>query len=237
MGRLRAFLLLTGVLLLFWTATAIADGPATCSFSGTVKLDENEVAGGTLITAVIDGAEYHTHTPTCVGASSYSITLRAPEGKSYRDGTKVTFKINGHDAGQTGIFKAGSSTKLDLTASSVAVASSANVWSTPLLALLLLAAFGIACFLLIRMMVGRRRLARPVTAVQAQKVVAQPRARYVWDKDKLAWVQNTKPATGERPPKVPAKSKAGVKPAASRPAAKKPVIEETKVTRFPRRDT
>jgi hypothetical protein len=114
---IRLLLLLVALALVLFTATVKADGPASCSFSGTVKLDGAEVPGATLITAIIKGDEYHTHTPPGLGSSSYSITIQAPLGKSYSDGTKVTFKINGYAADQTGVFQAGSSHRLDLTVS------------------------------------------------------------------------------------------------------------------------
>jgi len=120
---MRSLLLLVALLLVLFTATAKANGPAGCSFSGTVKLDGADVAGGTLVTATIQGDEYHTHTPPGLGSSSYAITIQAPEGKKYPDGTVVTFKVNDRTADQTGIFQAGSSLRLDLTASSGAVPS------------------------------------------------------------------------------------------------------------------
>jgi hypothetical protein len=164
-----------------------------------------------LITATIEGDEYHAYATEAYSSSRYYyLTIRAPVGKEYSDGTKVTFKISGYSADQTATYKAGSSTKLDLTASSDAVAAPVNAWLTTLLALLLSAAFGIACYFLIRMMVRRRRLARPVTAVQAHKVEAQPLSRYVWDNAKLAWVENTKLVMKSVKANVPVAAGAGV---------------------------
>lgn len=114
------------IALMLFTTTATADGPASCSFSGTVKVDGAEVAGGTLVTAIVEGYEYHTHTPPGLGSSSYSITIQPPEGRDYPDGTVVTFKINGYRADQTGIFQAGSNIRLELTASTGSVPTSAT---------------------------------------------------------------------------------------------------------------
>ena len=231
-------LLLTCMALILFTATATADGPAGCSFSGAVKLDGAGVADGTLITAVIDGVEYHTHTSTGYGYSTFSLTIRPPEGKTYPDGTKVVFKVNGHTTEQTATFQAGASTRLDLTASSKAAAIPLNTWLTALLILLLVVALGMACYLLFRTMSKRRRLTKPVAAVQEDKVVAEPRLPYVWDKTKLAWVQAAKPDNGGSQETIPAKSKPVVQQPAVSPlvVAKKPAVKRSKITKFPRRD-
>jgi len=237
MARVRAVLLLIGLALLLFTATAGADGPAGCSFSGTVKVDGAEVADGTLITAVIEGIEYHTHTSTGYGYSTFSITIRPPEGKTYSDGTKIVFKINGHTTDQPATFQAGASTRLDLAASSKAAAVPLSTWLTALLILLLVVAVGIACYLLFRTMAKRRRLTKPVAAVQADKIVAEPRLPYVWDKTKLAWVPALEPAPTRSPQEAPAKSAAKVQqPVASTSVTKKTVIKRSKIAKFPRHD-
>ena len=237
MSKLLALLLVVGALILLFTAMAAADGPFGCSFSGSVKLDGAEVTDGTLITAVIDGVEYHTHTSTGYGYSTFSITIRPPEGTSYADGTKVVLKVNGHPAAQTAIYKAGANTRLDLTASSKAVVP-IGTWLTPLLILTLLAAVGLACYLLFRTRLKRRKVAEPVTAVQTQKIEAEPRARYVWDSDKLAWVQATEPATRGSPQRVQVKGHTGEQQSvASSLVTKKPAIKRNKVAKSPRRDT
>jgi hypothetical protein len=74
MGRLGAVLFLTGMALLLWPGGAKADGPATCSFFGTVQIGGAGAPGGTLVTAIVEGAVYHTFTP--VGSSIYSITIQ-----------------------------------------------------------------------------------------------------------------------------------------------------------------
>ena len=203
MSKPLALLLLVGALILLLIATATADGPADCSFAGSVKLDGAEVTDGTLITAVINGVEYHTHTSTGYGYSTYSITIRPPEGKSYPDGTKVTFKVNGHPAAEIATYKAGANTKLDLNTSSAATSYS---WLTLLLVILLLIAIGIACYLLFRVIIARRKppgpakevsekkvAAKSAEPITTQKAVEEPVARYVWDSKKLAWVETIEP--------------------------------------------
>ena len=243
MARVRAVFLLLGLALLLFTATAGADGPVSCSFSGTVKLDGAETAGGTLITAVIEDDEYNTHTPAGDASSRYFITIRPPEGKTYTDGTKVVFKVNGHTTDQTATFQAGASTTLDLTASSKAATVPLSTWLTALLILLLAVALGMACYLLFRTMSKRRKLTKtvtavkPVTAIKEDKVVAEPRRPYVWDKTKLAWVQAAKPDNGGSQQTIPTKSKPVVQqPAVSPLVAKKPAVKRRRVARFPRKD-
>jgi hypothetical protein len=120
-----------------------------------VKLDDSEVAAGTLITAIIQGDEYHTHTPPGLGSSSYSITIQPPESKPYPEGTEITFKVNGYTVSQTGVFKAGTSQRLDLTASSRATqAGGLNLKLLIGIAVVLLIVAGMAYYL------GRMRPAR-----------------------------------------------------------------------------
>lgn len=201
-----AAIILALLVLFFLPATAAADGSGTCTFSGTVKLDNAQVADGTLVTAIIAGGEYHTGTSTGYGYSTYSLSIRAPDGKNYPDGTKVNFKVNGHTTSQTAIFKAGANVRLDLTASSGVVVS-IKTWLTMLLIIVLLADVGLAGYLLFRIMVRRRKVAEPVPAVQPERIAAEPVVKYVWDKNKLAWIHVPEPATGETPHKVPVEGK------------------------------
>ena len=156
MSKLLVLMLVVGGLLLLIMTTAAAEGPASCSFSGAVKLDGAEVSDGTLVTAIIEGVAYYTHTSTGYGYSTYSLTIRAPDGKNYHDGTKVTFKVNGHPAAQTATFKAGANVRLDLTASSSAMPSNDPATAPRNLSLVvgiviaLLAAGGVAYYFLRR---------------------------------------------------------------------------------------
>jgi hypothetical protein len=90
-----------------------------------------------------------------LGSSSYSITIQPPQGKTYPDGSEVTFKINGYRASQTGVFRAGSSQRLDLTASSgAAQAGGLNFKFLIGIAVVLLIVAGVAYYL------GRMRPAK-----------------------------------------------------------------------------
>jgi len=147
MSQVRALLLLAGAALLLFMSSASADGAFASRFTGIVKLDDTDVAGGTLVTAIIGGVEYNTHTPAADSSSTYSLTIQPPEGKSYPNGTKVAFKIKGYAADETATFEAGTDQLLDLTAStgsmsappsSTATAAPLNVWViiAPILAIL-----------------------------------------------------------------------------------------------------
>jgi len=201
MIRIAAIVLALLLLLFFLHAVAAADGSGTCTFSGTVRLDSTQVADGTSVTAIIAGDEYHTDTSTGYGYSTYSLTIRAPDGKNYPDGTKVTFEVNGHPTGQTATFKAGANVRLDLTASTASTLSSSSIAIIAALLLALLAAGAAAYYFLLRRRglsimdwLGRRA---NVPSADALPVVGdsegQTLSRYVWDNANLAWVENTKP--------------------------------------------
>lgn len=213
MSKLQTIILLTTVVVLIIPAIAIADGSEGCTFCGTVSLDGSEVAGGTLVTAVINGDEYNTHTPLDGSSSRYCITIRPPDGKSYPDGTLVVFKVKRQNVAQTGSYKSGASISLDLTnaAGSTTIGTSSNLtlWLTVILSILILIVFT-ELYLLIR----KRRLSvissqvtqvpKPVsrqsTPQHAIKSTPRPqetvetRSRYVWDSETLRWMPNTKSA-------------------------------------------
>jgi hypothetical protein len=197
-----AAILLALLLLFFLPAIAAADGSGACTFSGTVGLDGTQVADGTTVTAIIAGDEYHTGTSTGYGYSTYSLTIRAPDGKNYPDGTKVTFEVNGHRTGQTTTFKSGANVRLDLTASTASTLSRANVAIISGVLLALLAAGAAAYYFLVRRRglrirdwLGRRANVPSADALPpAVDSEGQLLSRYVWDNAKLAWVENTKPA-------------------------------------------
>src|SRR4030042_681452 len=243
MVKALALLLLTCAATILFAATALAEGQAGCSFSGTVSLDDAQVAGGTRITAVIEGDEYNTHTAIST-PSKYFITVRATEGKTYPDGAKVTFKVNGYTAKQKGVFKAGTSQKLDLTASTTSALQGVfqSSWGIVGLAIALLAAGGAAYYFLAL----RQRQPRPVrvSAVSAVKrylprilqgrisgktSAYDPSARYIWDKSKLAWVDNPKAAAMQTPEaEAPAESKIQAAPAVKKTSEPKAAVTPKK---------
>ena len=217
MARIAAIALVC-LLVLLLSGTAAADGSGSCTFSGTVRLDSAEVSDGTLVTAIIAGDEYHTHTSTGYGYSTYSLTIRAPEGKSYPDGTKVTFEVNGHRTGQTATFKTGANVRLDLAASTTSTLSLSRVAIISVLLLALLAAGAAAYYFLFRRRslriidwLGRRPNVPSDEALPlAVEIQGQPVSRYTWDNAKLAWVENTKPVMKSVKANVPVAAGAGL---------------------------
>ena len=93
-----------------------ADHNPACRFAGTITVGDAEIPGGTRITAVIEGDEYHTHTPLEGSTNSYSITITPGDGIGYQDGALVSFHIEGYPTNQTGIYIAGTNVNLNLAA-------------------------------------------------------------------------------------------------------------------------
>jgi hypothetical protein len=179
---------------------AIADGAGACTFTGTVTTDNAEVADGTLITATIAGDEYYTHTSTVLGHSTYSLTISAPDGKTYANGTKVTFKIGDRNTGETATFQADANLGLNLTASTTSNTSTLSTRNIAVIvgsviAILALAA-AIYYVLFLRRVLRIAGWPRVRGAVPSEEAIPaaeedQPMYRYIWDKTKLAWVENT----------------------------------------------
>lgn len=94
------------------TPTAEPLGSPPCRFRGTVMLDGATVADGIEITAIINGDEYTTETPSDYGASTYVLLIEA----SYDAGTEITFKIGNRIADQTGSWEMGGNIELNLSA-------------------------------------------------------------------------------------------------------------------------
>ena len=130
MPKLKTLTLLAIHAVLLSTSIAYADD-TVCRFAGNIELDGASVTGGTRITAVIEGDEYHTHTPIEYGHSTYYLTIQPPEGKHYSDGTEIIFEIDGYTAEQTGTFKSGTVVWLDLTASTSNQAAALQAQESP----------------------------------------------------------------------------------------------------------
>src|SRR5512136_1197561 len=98
MTKVRLLALLAVVALVLFPAIAFAQGglQPPCAFHGTVQVNGQNVADGTVITATI-GNDTYTATTT---DSTYRVVIAQPEGKSY-DGMTVTFMIGSATAGQT----------------------------------------------------------------------------------------------------------------------------------------
>ncbi len=137
MAKARVLVLMVAAALLIFPCIASAEDQPVCRFSGIATLDGTNVPDGTIITAIVEDDEYTTATPTGYGPSTYSIAIQPPDGKSYPDGTAVSFRIDGHAADQTGILQNGQNIRRDLTASTGSTpiptppsgsATSSNAW-------------------------------------------------------------------------------------------------------------
>jgi len=209
-------------LTLLLPVTARADGSGACTFTGIVTVDNAEVADGTIITAIIADDEYNTHTSTVSGYSTYVVVVRAPDGKSYADGTKVIFKVSDRNTVQTATFKSGANIKLDLAASTTSTLSPANVAIVVGSVLILLALAAAAYYVLTRRRGIRiadwsgARGTVPSGQALAAAAEGQPINRYIWDNAKLAWVENT--ALGARQPSTKQSVSSSIRASAHVPA-------------------
>jgi hypothetical protein len=112
MTKLRLLALLAVVALVLFPAIAFAQGglEPPCAFHGTVQVNGQNVADGTVITATI-GNETYTATTT---DSAYRVVIAQPEGKSY-EGLTVSFKIGAAAVTQTGTWSIGGNVAVNLT--------------------------------------------------------------------------------------------------------------------------
>ena len=118
MTKMRLLALLAVVALVLFPTIALAEAAPVqpCRFYGTVQENGANVDDGTIISAMIGGAEVATTTTPAAGygASSYAITI-AQTGNTTFEGKTVTFKIGAKSAEQTGTWTLGGNTKLNLT--------------------------------------------------------------------------------------------------------------------------
>lgn len=121
-------------LLLLLASVANAGSPQFCRFIGSISASEGHIAGGTLVTAVIEGKKYHTHTATVGDLTTYSITIIPLQDRVYPNGALVHFKINGVPTEQVGSFQTGANVRLDLIASASSTIEHNRVSSTSLYA-------------------------------------------------------------------------------------------------------
>ena len=131
-----------------FTGNSPADGSRKCQFEGIAELDGAAVNDGTVITAIIEGDEYYSTTPTIFGTSDYCLTIEPPAGKEYPEGTEVVFKIDKRTVEQTGTFKAGAVIGLDLTTYVRSAPGGLNMWITGATCVGLFICGGVICFLL-----------------------------------------------------------------------------------------
>jgi hypothetical protein len=198
-----AVIIATLLMMLLLPLTARADGSGACTFTGIVTSDNAKVADGTVITAIIAGDEYYTHTSTVLGSSIYYLTISAPEGKSYANGTEVIFRVNDRDTGQVATFESGSTIMQDLTVSSTSGLSTTTVAIAGGSVFLLLTLAAATYYVLTRRRGVRvadqsqiEYVAPPVQDLEASAEGEQILNRYIWDSTRLEWVEN--PALVER---------------------------------------
>jgi hypothetical protein len=141
-------ILLAGIAFIMLVGGTDVNDSRACQFTGAVEVGGVKVPDGTVITAIIDGDEYYTVTPSIYGSSRYCLVVEPPEGREYPYGEEVTFKIDGHDTEQSGIYKAGSNMGLDLTAYTSVPQSSANFGMIIGASAGLIMCVGLICFLL-----------------------------------------------------------------------------------------
>lgn len=122
------------VAVFLFTATAVYSQDtdlSSCQFYGTVEIDGEPVADGTIITAVLNGVRYTTQTQTDPGGNSgYSLEIRLPEETESPPTTPIFFVIGNIDAHQTATFVPGGTVFLELTAEAGPTATSAKVYGT-----------------------------------------------------------------------------------------------------------
>ena len=118
MTKLSVVVVLAVVALLLFPVMAFADTPPEipCRFYGDVTVDGEDVAGGTVIQAIIGGEVVGeiTTTTDAAGGSSYGVKVVQPEGASY-EGATVSFKIGAQTADQTDTWVRGGNVNVDLS--------------------------------------------------------------------------------------------------------------------------
>ena len=121
-GSIRFFTLIVATLFAGVMLAADPD-PRPASFFGTVTVDGNPVADGTLVSASIGGTEFAAATTfTDAGLSVYRLDVpgdnpTTPQVEGGVDGQTVVFRIEGSDAPETGAWLDGAHVPVDLTGS------------------------------------------------------------------------------------------------------------------------
>jgi hypothetical protein len=107
------------------------------SFYGKVKVNNANVADGTLIQAIINGKVYaQTFSLTYQGDSVYVLNVAGDDSDTPvvdggKDGDTIQFNIGGTAADQSGIWNSGTNVNLDLTASASAPLATPQATYTP----------------------------------------------------------------------------------------------------------
>ncbi len=121
---LRSISFTMAVLALLLVVTPVlAFPPLPSSFWGTVTVNGQKVADGSVVQALIGGVVYATVlTEPYNGSSAYSLDiigddLSTPQIEGGREGDTITFKVRGAQADQTGTWHSGFNVEKNLTVS------------------------------------------------------------------------------------------------------------------------
>jgi hypothetical protein len=121
--RISFLSLIVFIISLFITNPALAIPPLPSSFYGTVKVNQANVADGTIIQALVGGQVVaEGFTQIYQGESVYALDVRGDDPDTAiqdggREGDVIQFKIGGAAADQTGVWHGGTNANLNLTAS------------------------------------------------------------------------------------------------------------------------
>ena len=111
--------------------------PLPSSFYGTVKVNGENIADGTMVKALINGQVYATgYTQTYEGNSVYSLDIPGDDSSTTtieggRDGDTVQFMIGEAQAVETGIWKSATNANVNLTATVAAPLNTPQATPTP----------------------------------------------------------------------------------------------------------
>jgi len=123
-------------LLMAVPALALPSMPS--SFYGTVKVNDANVADGTVIQALINGQAYAQGlTQTYQGNSVYTLDVKGddpdtPAQDGGKEGDTIQFKIGGAPAAQIGTWHSGTNVELNLTAASSNTLTAPQASPTPI---------------------------------------------------------------------------------------------------------
>ena len=95
--------------LLLWATPALALPPLPHAFYGTVTINSNTAATGTVVSAKINGVDAGSYTTTVVGqyGSLAERDYLAVSRDGANDGDTINFYVNGYDTNQTATFNVG----------------------------------------------------------------------------------------------------------------------------------
>jgi hypothetical protein len=137
LSRISALFLIVFASSLLYVTPARAFPPMPSSFYGTVKVNGENVADGTLIQALIGGQVFaEGYAQPYQGDSVYALDVRGDDSATTtldggREGDEIRFKIGGVLADQTATWHSGTNVKLSLTSTSSKPVSTPRATPTP----------------------------------------------------------------------------------------------------------